>query len=67
MSEDYALYPRRSGRAQVIDYRCPHRDAPMHLGWVEDDAIRCVYHGWKFDCSAQCIEQPAEEAGSPAR
>ena len=34
-----------------------------HLGWVEGDDIRCVYHGWKFDCSGQCIEQPAEEAG----
>ena len=63
MSEDYALYRGASGRAQVIDYRCPHRHAPMHLGSVEDDAIRCVYHGWKYDCSGQCIEQPAEEAG----
>ena len=37
MSEDYALYRGESGKAQVIDYRCPHRGAPMHLGWVEDD------------------------------
>jgi 5,5'-dehydrodivanillate O-demethylase len=63
MSQDYALYRGASGKAQVIDYRCPHRHAPMHLGWVEDDAIRCVYHGWKYDCSGQCVEQPAEEAG----
>lgn len=63
MSEDYTLYRGASGRAQVIDHRCPHRHAPMHLGWVEGDDIRCVYHGWKYDCSGQCIEQPAEEAG----
>jgi 5,5'-dehydrodivanillate O-demethylase len=63
MSEDYALYRGASGKAQVIDYRCPHRRAPMHLGSVEDDDIRCVYHGWKYDCSGQCIEQPAEEPG----
>ena len=63
MSEDYTLYRGESGRAQVIDYNCPHRHAPMHLGWVEGDDIRCVYHGWKYDCSGQCIEQPAEEAG----
>jgi 5,5'-dehydrodivanillate O-demethylase len=63
MSENYALYRGASGRAQVIDARCPHRHAPMHLGWVEGDDIRCVYHGWKYDCSGQCIEQPAEEAG----
>jgi 5,5'-dehydrodivanillate O-demethylase len=35
----------------------------MHLGWVEDDDIRCVYHGWKFDCTGQCVDQPAEEPG----
>ncbi|HEU0217828.1 MAG TPA: Rieske 2Fe-2S domain-containing protein [Stellaceae bacterium] len=63
MSEDFALYRGESGVAQVIDYRCPHRGAQMHLGWVEGDDIRCVYHGWKFACSGQCIEMPAEEPG----
>ncbi len=63
MSEDFTLYRGESGRAQVIDYRCPHRWAPMHLGTVEGDDIRCVYHGWKYDCSGQCIEQPAELPG----
>jgi 5,5'-dehydrodivanillate O-demethylase len=63
MSEDYALYRGQSGAAQIIDYRCPHRGAQMHLGWVEGDDIRCVYHGWKYDGTGQCIEQPAEEPG----
>ena len=67
MSEDYALYRGAGGVAQIIDYRCPHRRAQMHLGWVEGDAIRCVYHGWKFDCSGQCIEMPAEEPGFAAK
>ncbi|MGE3244998.1 MAG: Rieske 2Fe-2S domain-containing protein [Beijerinckiaceae bacterium] len=63
MGENYALYRGESGRAQVIAYHCPHRWAPMHLGWIEGDDIRCVYHGWKFDCSGQCKEQPAEGKG----
>jgi 5,5'-dehydrodivanillate O-demethylase len=63
MGEDYTLYRGESGRAQVFDYRCPHRGAQLHLGWVEGDDIRCLYHGWKFDCSGQCVEQPAEDAG----
>jgi 5,5'-dehydrodivanillate O-demethylase len=67
MSEDYTLYRGESGKAQVIDYRCPHRGAQMHLGWVEGDDIRCVYHGWKYDCSGQCIEQPAEPASFAAK
>src|SRR5213083_1868909 len=62
MSEDYTLYRGESGRAQVFDYRCPHRGAPLHLGWVEGDALRCLYHGWKFDCGGQCLEMPAEDA-----
>ena len=63
MSEDYTLYRGASGKAQVIAQRCPHRGAMMHLGWVEGDSIRCAYHGWKFECSGRCIEQPAEEPG----
>ena len=31
-------------------------------GWVEDDCIRCFYHGWKYDPSGQCVEQPGEDA-----
>jgi 5,5'-dehydrodivanillate O-demethylase len=63
MGENYTLYRGQSGQAQIIDYRCPHRGAQMHLGWIEGDTIRCVYHGWRFDCSGQCVEQPAEEPG----
>jgi len=63
MGEDYTLYRGHSGRAQVMASRCPHRGAPMHLGWVEEDALRCVYHGWKFGCDGACVDQPAEEAG----
>lgn len=63
MSEDFTLYRGESRKAFCVDAACPHRWAQMHLGWVEGDDIRCVYHGWKFDCSGQCVEQPAEEPG----
>jgi hypothetical protein len=32
--------------------------APMHLG-----GRATAYHGWKFECTGRCIEQPAEEPG----
>ena len=63
MSEDFAIYRGDGGEVHIVDAHCPHRFALMHLGWVEGDAIRCVYHGWKFDCAGQCVEQPAEEEG----
>ena len=63
MSEDYTVYRGATGRVHVTAQRCPHRGALMHLGWVEADDIRCVYHGWKYDGTGRCIEAPAERDG----
>lgn len=61
MSEDFTLYRGESGSPHLVDYRCPHRGAQLSAGWVEGECIRCMYHGWLYDSSGQCIEQPAEE------
>ena len=60
MNVDYALYRGEDGQPHVVDARCPHRGMQLSAGWVEGDCIRCFYHGWKFDSSGQCVEQPAE-------
>jgi 5,5'-dehydrodivanillate O-demethylase len=60
MGEDFTLYRGDSGSAFVIANRCAHRGTQLSSGWVEDDCIRCFYHGWKYDGSGQCVEQPAE-------
>ena len=61
MSEEFTLYRGESGKPHVVGFRCPHRGTQLSLGWIEDDCIRCRYHGWKFDSSGQCVEQPAEK------
>lgn len=61
MSEDFTLYRGTKGEPHVVAFRCPHRLTQLSVGWVEDDCIRCRFHGWKFDSSGQCIEQPAEK------
>lgn len=30
------------------------------MGSIEGECIRCFYHGWKYDGSGQCVDQPAE-------
>jgi len=45
------------GRVGVMDHRCPHRCASLFLGRNEEGGIRCVYHGWKYDVTGQCIDQ----------
>ncbi len=53
-----------SGRVGVMDHRCPHRCASLFLGRNEENGIRCVYHGWKYDISGNCVDTP-NLAGSP--
>jgi 5,5'-dehydrodivanillate O-demethylase oxygenase subunit len=60
MDEDFTLYRGESGAAHLVGPRCAHRGTQLSVGWVEGDCIRCFYHGWKYDGSGQCVEQPAE-------
>lgn len=61
LGDKFTIYRSSDGIAQVTGFRCPHRGTQLSLGWVEGNAIRCRYHGWKFDAKGQCIEQPNED------
>ncbi len=60
MGEDFTLYRGEGGMPHFLNFRCAHRGMQLSAGWVEGDCIRCFYHGWKYDPSGQCVEQPAE-------
>ena len=60
MGENFTLYRGESGTPYVVDFRCAHRGTQLSVGWVEQECIRCFYHGWKYDGTGQCVEQPAE-------
>jgi nitrite reductase/ring-hydroxylating ferredoxin subunit len=60
LGEDLTLYRGESGTPHVVGARCAHRYTWLHTGWVEQDYIRCFYHGWMYDGTGQCVEQPAE-------
>ena len=60
LGEDFTMYRGQNGEAHIMDSRCPHRSAKLALGRVEGDNIACLYHGWTFDGSGQCLAQPAE-------
>ena len=59
--EDLVLYKDRSGDFGLVERHCPHRRADLAYGMVEDHGLRCNYHGWCFDQSGTCIEQPFED------
>lgn len=67
LGENLVLFRDGKGHLGLIPEQCPHRRASLYYGFVEDDGLRCPYHGWKFDTSGQCIEQPFEPASSPLK
>jgi 5,5'-dehydrodivanillate O-demethylase len=62
MGETFTLYRGESGQAFLVEAQCPHRGAQLSAARVETDALRCFYHGWKFESDGRCSEQPAEES-----
>lgn len=64
LGESLVLYRDRSGKLGLIADACAHRRVNLVFGVIEDDGIRCPYHGWKYDETGQCTQMPAEPADS---
>ena len=58
LGEQLIAFRDCSGRVGVMDHRCPHRCASLFLGRNEENGIRCVYHGWKYDAEGNCVDMP---------
>lgn len=65
MGEDLVLFKDLSGRHGLVERHCRHRNADLAYGFVEDEGIRCSYHGWRFDIDGRCAEQPYEDVVDP--
>jgi nitrite reductase/ring-hydroxylating ferredoxin subunit len=60
LGEDLILFRDKEGRPGLVHEHCCHRGASLFYGRVEEDGIRCCYHGWKFDVKGHCLDQPCE-------
>ncbi|MCK2026736.1 aromatic ring-hydroxylating dioxygenase subunit alpha [Microbacterium sp. SSW1-47] len=60
LGEELVLFRTRKGKAGLLHPRCIHRGSSLFYGGVEDEGIRCCYHGWVFDTEGHCLEQPCE-------
>jgi phenylpropionate dioxygenase-like ring-hydroxylating dioxygenase large terminal subunit len=64
LGEELVAFRDTSGKVGVVGARCAHRRAHLFWGRNEENGLRCVYHGWKFDCEGRCIDMPSEPAES---
>jgi phthalate 4,5-dioxygenase len=60
LGEDLIAFRDTSGRPGLMANNCPHRGASLFFGRNEEDGLRCVNHGWKFDVTGQCVDMPNE-------
>ena len=60
LGEQLVLFRDASGRLGLLEERCPHRGTSLAYGLIDEEGLRCAYHGWKFDCSGSCLELPGE-------
>ena len=60
----FVLFRDDEGHLGLIGRNCPHRGADLCYGRLENNGLRCPFHGWHFDRTGQCVEQPAEPKGS---
>jgi phenylpropionate dioxygenase-like ring-hydroxylating dioxygenase large terminal subunit len=64
LGERLIAFRDSSGRVGLVNALCPHRSAPLSYARNEENGIRCIYHGWKFDVDGTCLDMPSEPAES---
>jgi phenylpropionate dioxygenase-like ring-hydroxylating dioxygenase large terminal subunit len=63
---DLVLFRTHAGAPRLLDAHCPHLGAHLgHGGCVEDDGIRCPFHGWRFDGEGRLVEVPGLDREPP--
>jgi nitrite reductase/ring-hydroxylating ferredoxin subunit len=60
MGENFVAFRATDGRVGFFDEGCPHRGTSLALARNEDNALRCIFHGWKIDVSGCVVEAPSE-------
>jgi len=58
LGEKLVAFRDTNGRVGVLNEHCPHRGASLALGRVEENGIRCLYHGWKFSREGKALDMP---------
>jgi phenylpropionate dioxygenase-like ring-hydroxylating dioxygenase large terminal subunit len=64
LGEDLVAFRASDGVVGLVSAYCAHRRASLFWGRNEEQGIRCVYHGWKFDVDGRCVDMPSEPAAS---
>ena len=60
LCEELVVFRDKKGRVGALEPHCSHRGTSLEWGRVEEEGLRCCYHGWLYDTQGQCIDMPCE-------
>lgn len=56
---EFVVWRGSAGTAQVWEDRCPHRGMRLSFGFVRENSLNCLYHGWQYGVASHCLRIPA--------
>ncbi|NMG48215.1 Rieske 2Fe-2S domain-containing protein [Azoarcus communis] len=67
--EAVVFYRPAADRVAALEDWCPHRGAPLSLGFVQDGKLVCGYHGLEMGCDGKTVHMPGQRVRGfpPAR
>ena len=58
--ERMVFYRDGQGQVAALEDFCPHRGAPLSLGFVKDGKLVCGYHGLEMGCDGKTVAMPGQ-------
>ena len=58
LGEYLVLYRDATGQPGLLAEHCSHRGTSLRYGRVEDNGLRCLYHGWLYDIEGKLVGAP---------
>ena len=58
--ESIVFYRGEDNRVAALEDFCPHRGAPLSLGYVSEGKLVCGYHGLEMGCEGKTIAMPVQ-------
>ncbi len=59
-AEKMVFYRGQEGKVVAVEDFCPHRGAPLSLGYVENGNLVCGYHGLVMGGNGNTVDMPGQ-------
>jgi phenylpropionate dioxygenase-like ring-hydroxylating dioxygenase large terminal subunit len=66
LDEPILLFRKDDGTPVALEDRCCHRQAPLSMGKLIGNVVKCPYHGLEFDAAGKCVKVPSQDMVPPS-